>query len=322
MSQNLERTTDNLPAGLATQTEHAPESMASMVWRRFRRHPGAVAGSIVLGLIVLGIILAPLSPYDPEASDLTSRLQPPSLPHPMGTDALGRDLFTRVLYGGRISLSVGLMVVMITLSVGVPIGSVAGYFGHWIDNLLMRLTDAALALPSLLVLILLSAILREIELPLLERNNVVTIAVVIGLLAWMTVARLVRASFLTIKEMDFEASSFAGTGKSTILGFELVSTIANTGIFNRLASLTAMYSFEMSTTKRAAGRRVRSAILPRFFSSLARCLVICSFSLFDKVSKVPSVAILSIADIFFTAFLMVGKLVSIPPGHLLSHKAY
>lgn len=181
----------------------AHESMTHMVWRRFRRHPGAVAGSIVFGLLILSIVLVTLSPYDPEQSNVPSRLQPPSMEHPFGTDPLGRDLLTRVLYGGRISLSVGLTVVAITLVIGVPVGSVAGFFGGWVDNVLMRITDAALSLPSLLVLILLSAILREIELPLMKRNSVLTIALVIGLLSWMTVARLVRAAFLTIREKEF-----------------------------------------------------------------------------------------------------------------------
>ena len=181
----------------------AHETMAGMVWKRFRRHPGAIAGMIVLGIIILGVILAPLSPYDPEESDIRSRLEPPSLQHPFGTDALGRDLLTRCLYGGRVSLTVGFLVVLITLAIGVPVGAVAGYFGGWIDNLLMRITDAALSLPALMVLILLSAIVREVEVPFFQRNNVLTIALVIGILSWMTVARLVRASFLAIKEMEF-----------------------------------------------------------------------------------------------------------------------
>jgi peptide/nickel transport system permease protein len=121
----------------------------------------------------------------------------------MGTDPLGRDLLTRVLYGGRISMLVGLLVVAITLIIGIPVGAVAGYFGGTVDNVLMRITDAALSLPALLVLILLSAILREVDLPLIESNSVATIALVIGLLSWMTVARLVRASFLAIREKDF-----------------------------------------------------------------------------------------------------------------------
>ncbi len=166
-------------------------------------------GCIVLGCIVLGVILAGLSPYDPTRSDTSVRFQPPSLSHPMGTDALGRDLLTRVLYGGRVSLLVGLSVMVITLLIGVPIGAIAGYFGGWIDNVLMRITDAALALPSLLVLILLSAILREVEAPFLKGNPVLTIAAVIGLLAWMFTARLVRASYLAIREMDYVTATRA-----------------------------------------------------------------------------------------------------------------
>ena len=194
------------------------ESMTAMVWRRFRRHPGAIAGSIILGIVVLGILLSPLSPYDPEASDIASRLQPPSGQHPFGTDPLGRDLLTRCVYGGRISLTVGLLVVLITLVIGIPVGAVSGYFGGWTDNVLMRVTDAALSLPALLVLILLSAILREVEIPLFERNNVLTIALVIGALSWMTVARLVRATFLTIREMEFiTAAHCVGASNSRIM---------------------------------------------------------------------------------------------------------
>ncbi len=199
--------------------ERAHETMFTMVWKRFRRHPGAIAGLIILGIIILGVILAPLSPYDPEASDIRNRFQPPSLQHPFGTDALGRDLLTRCLYGGRVSLTVGFLVVLITLAVGIPVGAVAGFSGGWIDNVLMRITDAALSMPSLMVLILLSAILREVKIPFFERNNVLTIALVIGALSWMTVARLVRASFLAIKEMEFiTAARCLGTPRLRLMG--------------------------------------------------------------------------------------------------------
>ena len=194
----------DLSASTASIPGFGPEfSTFSMASRRFLRHPGAIVGAIVLGILVLAILLAGLSPYDPEASDLASRLQPPSLQHPMGTDALGRDLLTRVLYGGRVSLTVGLLVVGVTLLIGVPVGAAAGFFGGWVDNLLMRITDAALSLPVLLVLILMSAVLREVDLPLLERNTVLTIALAIGLLSWMNVARLVRVSFLAIRGQEY-----------------------------------------------------------------------------------------------------------------------
>jgi peptide/nickel transport system permease protein len=191
--QRLRPEVESPPAGPAT----------AIIWRRFRNHRAALIGSTVLLLMILAILLAPLSPYDPQASDMSAQLQPPSRNHPMGTDPLGRDVLTRVLYGGRISLSVGLMVMVITLVIGVPVGALAGYFGGWLDDLLMRITDAALSLPAMLILILLGAMLREIDLPLFRSNNVLVIALVIGCLSWMTVARLVRASYLTIREMDF-----------------------------------------------------------------------------------------------------------------------
>jgi peptide/nickel transport system permease protein len=194
------------------------ETMTSMAWRRFRRHPGAIVGMIVLGAILLASLLAFLSPYSPTESNLPERLQPPSVQHPFGTDPLGRDLLTRCLYGGRVSLTVGFLVVIVTMAIGIPVGAVAGYFGGWIDNVLMRITDAMLALPSLMVLILLSAILREIEAPFLKQNNVLTIALVIGILAWMSVARLVRATYLAVREFDFvTAANCLGAGNLRIM---------------------------------------------------------------------------------------------------------
>ncbi len=194
------------------------ESMLAMFWSRFRRHPGAMVGVVILSIIILCVIFAGLSPYDPEISNMAERLQPPSWQHPFGTDSLGRDMLTRILFGGRISLRVGISVVVITLIIGVPIGTIAGYFGGVIDNVLMRITDAALSLPSLLVLILLGALLREMDLPIVRSNSVVTISLVIGLLSWMTVARLVRASFTTFREMDFvTAARSIGASDSRII---------------------------------------------------------------------------------------------------------
>lgn len=173
------------------------------IWKRFRRHPGAMFGAAILSILILAILLAPLSPYDPETSAPQAAYQTPSLAHPMGTDALGRDLLTRVLYGGRISLTVGLMVVVLTVTIGVTVGALAGYFGGALDNLLMRITDTALTLPTYLVLILLASILGELDTPFFKEHNVLTIALVIGLLSWMTSARLTRALFLTLRDMTY-----------------------------------------------------------------------------------------------------------------------
>lgn len=185
----------------------------SKVLRRFLQHPGAMAGSIVLAILVLAVVFGVFSPYSPDTSSILERLQSPNWKHPLGTDGLGRDLLTRILYGGRVSLTVGVLVVTMTLLLGVSIGALAGYAGGWIDNLLMRITDAFLTLPSLLVLILLSAILRQINVPLIQGNSVLTIAFVIGLLSWMTFARLVRAAFLTLREMDYVTAA-RGLGAS------------------------------------------------------------------------------------------------------------
>lgn len=200
----MPKNTDEKPVRLKP-----PETMASLVWRRFRRHPGAMIGAIILSILIISVAFANLSPHDPEKSDIANRYQPPSWVHPFGTDGLGRDLLIRVLYGGRVSLSVGLMVVGITLSIGVPIGCIAGYFGGWIDSALSKVIDATLSLPPLMFLILLSAILREIDLPIVKSNSVLTIAVVLGVLSWPTVARLVRAVFLTFREMEYVTAAKA-----------------------------------------------------------------------------------------------------------------
>jgi len=186
-----------------------PETMASLVWRRFRRHPGAMVGAVILTILIISILLAGLSPYDPEISDIKNRFQPPSRTHPFGTDGLGRDVLVRVLYGGRVSLTVGFLVVAITLSIGVPVGAAAGYFGGWVDNILSKLIDATLSLPALMFMILLAAILREIDLPFLKSNSTLTISLVLGVLSWPTVARLVRAVFLTFREMEYVTAAKA-----------------------------------------------------------------------------------------------------------------
>jgi peptide/nickel transport system permease protein len=194
---------------LIEQETKSVETMAAQTWKRFRRHPGAMVGAVVIILMVLTALLAPLSPYGPEESDIKNRFQAPSQAHPFGTDGLGRDVMTRTLHGGRVSMTVGVMVVLITSIIGISVGTVAGFYGGWLDNILMRIIDAVLSLPSLLFMILLSSILREADLPFIKSNSLFTIAVVLGILSWPTVARLVRAVFLTLREMDYVTASQA-----------------------------------------------------------------------------------------------------------------
>ena len=193
--------------------------MLGMTWRRFRRHRPALVGIGVIVLLVLLAVSAPVvSPYDPEQTNLDIRLQPPTLAHLMGTDELGRDLFTRILYGSRISLAIGVLSMMLAVTIGVLIGAAAGFHGGWIDGVLMRVTDVFLAFPRLFVLILVTTLLRQLNLPWLPAGSFAPIIFVIGLLSWMSVARLVRASYLSIREKEYiEAARGVGAGDARIM---------------------------------------------------------------------------------------------------------
>jgi peptide/nickel transport system permease protein len=198
------------------------QTMAQMVWHSFRRHKPAMLGLSIMVLFALAAIFAPyLSPYDPEKTQLTNMLQPPSAEHIMGTDELGRDLLTRILYGGRVSLSIGVMAMALAVLVGATVGAVAGYYGGWVDNILMRFTDMMLAFPQLFVLIILAIALRDIPIEALRGTafaSVFSIVLVIAVLAWMQVARLVRASFLSLKEKEFaEAARCLGVRNGRIM---------------------------------------------------------------------------------------------------------
>ncbi len=185
-----------------------PETMLGTVWRQFRRHPLAIVGSSILLVIALMSVFAPLWPHDPETLDVINRWQLPSLAHPMGTDRIGRDMMARILHGGRISLSVGILAMLTAIVIGTIVGGTAGYCGGVVDNVLMRFTDFLLCFPSLFVLILLSSLLRQTQIPFLQ-GGVASIVLVIGAMSWMSVARLVRALFLSIKHEEFIMAAHA-----------------------------------------------------------------------------------------------------------------
>ena len=166
-----------------------------MTWRRFARHRPALIGLAVVLAFALAALLAPwLTPYEPNTIDLEAMLQAPAVQHPLGTDELGRDLLTRIIYGGRVSLAVGFLAVLLSATIGTTIGALAGYYGGQVDNVLMRFVDFAISLPSLFVLIILASIYG---------SQPATIVLVIGGLRWMGTARLVRGSFLSLRERDF-----------------------------------------------------------------------------------------------------------------------
>jgi peptide/nickel transport system permease protein len=182
-----------------------PRSQRAIAWRQFRRHHLATAGAVVFVLLCLSAVAAPLSRYDPNRTSLLERFEAPSLTHPMGTDDLGRDELTRVLIGGRVSLSVGVLAMVVSVLVGTLVGACAGYFGGGVDSLLMRLTELFIAFPQLFILILLAALFG---------TGFWTIVLVVGLLRWMPVARLVRAAFLQLKQQEYVTAARA-LGAST-----------------------------------------------------------------------------------------------------------
>lgn len=204
--------------------------MRSIIWNQFRRHQMAVVGSVVLLILVLGAILAPLSPYDPEKSNLRARDEPPSLQHPMGTDSLGRDMLTRLLYGGRISLTIGLFATTLGIAIGTTIGALAGFYGGMLDNILMRVTDLFLTLPRLFMLIIMTLFLRTLDLPgmdfLRANGGVGGIILILGILSWTGTARLVRGQFLGLKEKEFvEAARTLGiSNRRIVFGHVLPNT--------------------------------------------------------------------------------------------------
>ena len=182
-----------------------------LAFERLRAHKPALAGIAVLSLLAILSAAVPLiSPYDPERTALLFIYEPPSPAHPFGTDGLGRDLATRILYGGRVSLSVGLLAVTVAISFGTLVGTLAGYYGRWIDSVLMRFVDLMYAIPQLFLLIVIGVFFKGM--------SVGVIIVVLGLLRWMTTSRLVRAQFLSLKHREFvEAARCIGARDERII---------------------------------------------------------------------------------------------------------
>ncbi len=204
------------------------DTMVGLAWRRFLRHRMAVSGLMLVVILGLVSALVPwLSPYDRDKPHLDSQLRPPSAGHLLGTDDLGRDLLTRILYGGRISMTIGVLAMALAVMIGTAVGALAGYHGGWLDNVLMRFTDLMLSIPGLFLLILLTLLLRNFPVPFL-RGGVLAIVFAIALLSWMTVARLVRAAFLSLKQTDFvEAARALGASNLRIIVRHLLPSAAS-----------------------------------------------------------------------------------------------
>ena len=173
-----------------------------------RSNRAAFACVVILLVIVLMSVLAPLSPYDSDKMDLVNKLQDPSLAHPLGTDSFGRDYLTRALYGGRVSLTIGVLAMLISVGVGTVYGTVSGYAGGVLDAVMMRIIDIWASIPSFLIIVMLSAVMS---------TGVRTMILIIGLFSWMDVARIVRAEAMTLKSRDYVlAAKGLGAGNHRI----------------------------------------------------------------------------------------------------------
>ncbi len=170
-------------------------SLSSLIWKRFRKNKLAMAGGIIVSILVVVAVFAPVfSPYDPGDIDRTHILVPPDIHHPFGTDDLGRDVLSRMIWGSRISLAVGFVAVGIATVIGLFFGALAGYYGGWSERIIMRFIDIMLTIPTFFLIL---AVIAFIE------PSIWNIMIVIGLTSWMGVARLVRAEFLSLKEREY-----------------------------------------------------------------------------------------------------------------------
>lgn len=211
---------------LVAAPERPPISPARETWRRFRRHKLAMASTFVLTMLVLGVVIGPwVWPVAINEIDFSAQLQGPSLAHPFGTDDLGQDLLARMIYGGRISLAVGLAAMFVATFFGVVIGAIAGMSRGYLDSFLMWVTDLFLSLPQLPLLLLVIYFFRE-QLKAVfgvEGGVFILIVIVIGGLKWMPVARLVRAQFFSLREKEFvEAARAQGATKLRQMGVHIL----------------------------------------------------------------------------------------------------
>ncbi|MEW6326301.1 MAG: oligopeptide ABC transporter permease [Thermodesulfobacteriota bacterium] len=184
-------------------------------WRRFKRHRLGLIGAIIVFILFAVSLAAPvLSPYDPSYIDIKSILEPPSYEHPLGTDQLGRDVLSRIIWGGRISLMVGFVAVGIAMVIGVFLGAVAGYYGGYVDTIIMRFVDIMLCFPTFFLILAVVALLEP---------SIWNIMVVIGATGWMGMARLIRAEILSIKERDYVLAARAlGSSHARIIWRHIV----------------------------------------------------------------------------------------------------
>ncbi len=171
------------------------ESFTSQTLHYLLKNKLAVIGGILVALVfIVSIFASVIAPYNPAAIDIKNILVGPSWSHPLGTDDLGRDVLSRMLWGGRVSLKVGFVAVGIATIIGIILGALAGYYGGWLDSVIMRSVDIMLSIPTIFLVLAVIAILEP---------SIINIMIVIGLTSWMEPARLIRAEFISLKEREF-----------------------------------------------------------------------------------------------------------------------
>ncbi len=186
------------------------ESQVKTFWRYFKRNRLAVGGmAMILVTFLIAGFASVLAPNDPGKTEVSLKLKPPSFEHYLGTDQLGRDVFSRMLYGSRVSLSVGFVAVAISILIGILVGAVAGYYAGWVDSFVMRFVDIMLCFPSFFLILTVVALLGP---------SLFKVMVVIGITSWMGTSRFVRAEFLSLRERDYvQAAKALGVKDSRII---------------------------------------------------------------------------------------------------------
>lgn len=222
-------------AAPTSRTRQAPRSRRALgFFLRLMRHPAGIVGLVIVGLVILLAIFAPLvTPVDPYTMNRIDTLQGPSRSHPMGTDELGRDLFSRIVYGARTSLTVAASAVVIATLIGTPIGIIAGYFEGWVDSLSMRVMDVVFAFPALLLALAITAFLGP---------NLRNATLALGIVYAPGFARIVRGPVLSAKHQEYvEASRVSGAGTSRILIRHILPNV----ISPLIVSATVTFSFAL-----------------------------------------------------------------------------
>jgi len=208
------------------------------VFLALKHDKAAVISLILLGLIILFALIAPLLPVEPNATNIANRLQPPSAGHWFGTDEVGRDYFARVIYGGRVSLLVGFLAMLTSLTIGVAVGTISGFCGGIVDMVLMRIVDVLYSIPWMILVTVVSIFLRP---------GLKSIILVIGFFTWMEIARLVRAETLSLKEREFILyAEFSGVGIWKIIISHIIPSVFPTIIVSATTSMANAIMTESS----------------------------------------------------------------------------